>query len=96
MAIKYDKIIINIPDELLKAFDDCCESQYYTRSEGLKQAMRDFIALQRGEDYLPPKQQKEQMTLMFKSIIDAGQDLNKDPKYAQLNKQPLSDKSKKK
>lgn len=87
MAIKYDKIIINIPDELLKVFDDCCETEYYTRSEGLKQAMRDFITMVRGEDYLPPKQQKEQMVMLFKSMAEAGQEISKDPKYAQLNQQ---------
>jgi len=92
MNIKYDKIIINIPEQLLKAFDDCCETAYFTRSEGLKQAMRDFIAISRGEDYLPPKQQKEQMLMVFKSMIEAGQELSKDPKYAQLNQQKQPEK----
>ena len=91
--MKYDKIIINIPDELLKDFDQCCDMGYYTRSEGIKQAMRDFIANSRGEDYVAPEQQKEQMKVLFKSMAEAGQELSKDPKFAQLNQQNVNQKT---
>jgi len=92
MAIKYDKIIINIPEELLKEFDQCCDEGYYTRSEGTKQAMRDFIANTRGDDYVPPEQQKEQLKSLWKSMYEAGLDVSKDPKYASLNQQKINQK----
>jgi len=40
---EWDKIIVNIPKELLKEFDIASQTRYYSRSEAIKEAMRTFI-----------------------------------------------------
>ena len=73
---KWDKIIINIPIELLHEFDRVADMQYYSRSEAIKEAMRGFIVHQMPEDYVSPsmrEDQKEQaadaMEAMGKGIV---------------------------
>ena len=73
---KWDKIIINIPIELLREFDRVADMQYYSRSEAIKEAMRGFIVQQMPEDYVSPsmrEDQKEQaadaMEAMGKGIV---------------------------
>ena len=73
---KWDKIIINIPIELLHEFDRVADMQYYSRSEAIKEAMRGFIVQQMPEDYVSPsmrEDQKEQaadaMEAMGKGIV---------------------------
>lgn len=39
----WDKIIVNVPKDLLNEFDSISATQYYSRSEALKEAMRQFI-----------------------------------------------------
>ena len=51
---KWDKIIINIPNELLHEFDRVADMQYYSRSEAIKEAMRQFIIGQMPDDYVSP------------------------------------------
>jgi len=55
---KWDKIIINIPIELLREFDSVADMQYYSRSEAIKEAMRQFIIGQMPEDYVSPSMRK--------------------------------------
>ena len=52
---EWDKIIVNVPKELLNEFDRARETQYYSRSEAIKESMRYFILEMMGEDYIPPK-----------------------------------------
>ena len=73
---KWDKIIINIPAELLREFDHVSATQYYSRSEAIKEAMRQFIIDTMPEDYVSPnmreevKQQAEDaMEAMGKGIV---------------------------
>ena len=56
---EWDKIIVNVPKQLLKEFDNAKESQFYSRSEAIKEAMRMFIVNIMGEDYLSPIQQQQ-------------------------------------
>ena len=56
---EWDKIIVNIPKELLKEFDNAKESQFYSRSEAIKEAMRMFIVNIMGDDYLSPIQKEQ-------------------------------------
>ena len=56
---KWDKIIINIPIELLHEFDRVADMQYYSRSEAIKEAMRGFIVQQMPEDYVSPSMREE-------------------------------------
>ena len=55
---KWDKIIINIPIELLREFDNVADMQYYSRSEAIKEAMRQFIIGVMPEDYVSPNMRK--------------------------------------
>ena len=78
---KWDKIIINIPIELLREFDRVADMQYYSRSEAIKEAMRGFIVQQMPEDYVSPsmrEDQKEQaadaMEAMGKGIVKMAGD----------------------
>ena len=57
---KWDKIIINIPIELLHEFDRVADMQYYSRSEAIKEAMRGFIVQQMPEDYVSPSMREDQ------------------------------------
>ena len=56
---KWDKIIINIPAELLREFDRVAGMQYFSRSEAIKQAMRQFIIDTMPEDYVSPNMREE-------------------------------------
>ena len=60
LAIKYNKISVNIPEELLKEFDKVCEVHSYSRAEGVKDAFRHFIVDQMPEGYYSP-QMKQMM-----------------------------------
>jgi len=61
LAIKYSKISVNIPIELLKEFDKLCEVHSYSRAEGIKEAIRQFIVDQMPEGYYSP-QMKQMMS----------------------------------
>ena len=87
---KWDKIIINIPAELLREFDRVSATQYYSRSEAIKEAMRQFIIDTMPEDYVSPnmreevKQQAEDaMEAMGKGIVRMASD----PEIQKMNAQ---------
>jgi len=63
------RVIINVPTKLLKSFDEICESQSYQRSEGIKEAMRSFINVEKenSDTFLSEKSDK-QMQEMLKLI----------------------------
>ena len=50
----WDKIIVNVPKDLLTEFDRVSATQYYSRSEAIKEAMRQFIIGQMPDDYVSP------------------------------------------
>ena len=67
----WDKIIVNVPKDLLNEFDSVSATQYYSRSEALKEAMRQFIIEQAPEDYVSPnmrEQMKEQSADAFEAM----------------------------
>jgi len=68
LVIKYNKISVNIPVELLKEFDTICEAHSYSRAEAIKEAVRQFIIDQMPEGYYSP-QMKE---MMNKSTREQG------------------------
>ena len=99
--IKYNKVVANIPEGLLKEFDVVCEGRYYSRAEGIKQAMREFIVNSMPEDYVPPSIDKRQTKQGVEGIIDLFSGLAADPRIQQLqqtnsNTQLTSQKTKKK
>ena len=78
---KWDKIIINIPAELLREFDRVSTTQYYSRSEAIKEAMRQFIIDTMPEDYVSPNMREEvkqqaadAMEAMGKGIVRIASD----------------------
>ena len=55
----FTKVILNVPTSLIEDFDYAKDFQNYSRSEGIKEAMRQFIIDQMPEGIYPPSQQKE-------------------------------------
>jgi len=68
LAIKYSKISVNIPVELLKEFDKVCEIHSYSRAEAVKEAVRQFIIDQTPEGYYSPQMKQ----MMNESIKEQG------------------------
>ena len=81
LVIKYSKISVNIPVELLNEFDKICEIHSYSRAEGIKEAVRQFIIEQMPEDYYSPQMKqvinesiREQSVEFMKGIAQAAAD----------------------
>ena len=81
LAIKYSKISVNIPVELLKEFDKVCELHSYSRAEAIKEAVRQFIIDQMPEDYHSPQMKqmvnetiREQSAEWIKGMAQAAAD----------------------
>jgi len=68
LAIKYSKISVNIPVELLQEFDKVCEIHSYSRAEAIKEAVRQFIIDQTPEGYYSPQMKQ----LMNQAIKEQG------------------------
>ena len=81
--IEYTKVTLNVPKRLLKEFDTIAYLTHYSRVEGIKEALRTFIANQTPENYQDP----EQITNMWRGVMDAMLEISKDPKYQSLNQQ---------
>jgi len=81
LVIKYSKISVNIPVELLKEFDKICEVHSYSRAEAIKEAVRQFIIEQMPEDYYSPQMKqvmneaiREQSMEFIKGMAQAAAD----------------------
>jgi len=68
LAIKYSKISVNIPVELLNEFDKACEFHSYSRAEAIKEAVRLFIIELMPEGYVSPQMKQ----MMNESIKEQG------------------------
>lgn len=83
--MRYSKVVVNIPETLIKRFDNICEREGFTRQEAIKQAMRDFIY-----DYTDENEvQEEQVRAFWKSTIQALQEAEESkqiPKQLELKK----------
>lgn len=80
LKTKFNKVIINVPINLLEDFDIATSRKNYSRSEGIKEAMRLFIDDLMGEDWVPPRlleQSKEEAAAqwggMMKGMLEEGQ-----------------------
>ena len=84
----WDKIIVNVPKDLLNEFDSVSATQYYSRSEALKEAMRQFIIEQTPEDYVSPnmrEQMKEQNADAFEGMAKGIVRMSNDPGIQKMN-----------
>ena len=81
--IEYTKVTLNVPKRLLKEFDTIAYLTHYSRVEGIKEALRTFIDRNTPENYQDP----EQVTNMWRGVMDAMLEISKDPKYQSLNQQ---------
>ena len=81
--IEYTKVTLNVPKRLLKEFDTIAYLTHYSRVEGIKEALRTFIDRNTPENYSDP----EQVTNMWRGVMDAMLEISKDPKYQSLNQQ---------
>ena len=87
---KYDKIIINIPKDLLTEFDRVSATQYYSRSEAIKESMRQFILDQTPEEYMSPNmrtEMKEQGADAFEAMTKGIVRSASDPEVQKMNAQ---------
>ena len=96
LAIKYSKISVNIPVELLTEFDKICEVHSYSRAEGIKEAIRQFIYEQMPEEYFSPQMKqvmnesiREQSVEWMKGIAQAAADPEVQKLQIQANKQAM-------
>ena len=55
---EYSKVIVNVSKPLLDQFDLICEAKYYSRVEGIKQALHEFVTNNMPEDRLLSSVQK--------------------------------------
>ena len=88
--MKYSKVVANIPEGLLKEFDEICDGRYYSRAEGLKQAMREFIVNSLPEDYVPASINRKQSKEGFEGLIEGLVNMASDPRVQQLQNQQTS------
>ena len=68
----FTKVILNVPTSLLEKFDFAAKTNDYSRSEAVKEAMRNFVIDQMGEDWIPQNQMKEyqeQMKAQFAGMM---------------------------
>ena len=89
-SMKYSKVVANIPEGLLKEFDSVCEGRYYSRAEGIKEAMREFIANSLTQDNVPLSINKIPIKQGVEGIIDLVAGLATDPRIQKLKEQRKS------
>lgn len=86
---EYSKVIVNIPKPLLEQFDMICEAKYYTRVEGIKQALHEFITNNMPEDHLISSVQKMVESQTRSAFFKLAQEFTvaNVPKYKTLQQQ---------
>jgi len=89
-SMKYSKVVANIPEGLLKEFDAVCDGRYYSRAEGIKEAMREFITNSVTEDNVPSSINKIPIKQGVEGIIDLVAGLATDPRIQKLQEQKKS------
>jgi len=71
LVIQYSKISVNMPKELLKEFDRVCELHSYSRAEGIKESVRQFIVDQMPDEYYSPQMKQ----VMHEAIREQSKEL---------------------
>ena len=86
----WDKIIVNVPKDLLTEFDRVSATQYYSRSEAIKESMRQFILDQTPDEYMSPNmrtEMKEQGADAFEAMTKGIVRSASDPEIQKMNAQ---------
>ena len=87
---KFGKIIVNVPQPLLDMFDEIRSLQSYSRSEAIKEAMRQFTIDNTPEEYIPKQHRaiyKQSMSDTFEGMGEGLARMATNPKYQQLQQQ---------
>lgn len=87
--LEYNRIIVNVPTGLLKAFDKICSLKHYSRVEAVKEAMRIFVEQNVPENYMTYEESREQFESMWTGMYDSLLKIYNDPKYKILREQNL-------
>ena len=82
--VEFTKISFNVPKKLLEEFETIAYLNHYSRVEGFKEAMRQFVVDQTPGDYSNAEDMKNQWRQMFDAILE----ISNDPKYQKLNIDP--------
>lgn len=90
-SMRYSKVVANIPEGLLREFDAVCDGRYYSRAEGIKEAMREFIENSSTGSSVPHSINKIPIKQGVEGIVDLVAGLASDPRLQELRKQRKSD-----
>ena len=82
--VEFTKISFNVPKKLLEEFETIAYLNHYSRVEGFKEAMRQFVVDQTPDDYSNAEDMKNQWRQMFDAILE----ISEDPKYQKLKIDP--------
>ena len=82
--VEFTKIQFNVPKKLLEEFETIAYLNHYSRVEGFKEAMRQFVVDQTPDDY----SNAEDMKNYWRQTMDAILEVSQDPKYHKLNIDP--------
>ena len=73
--MRYSKVVVNIPDQLIQRFDMICDRWGFSRQEAIKQAMRDFIYDNTDENDVEPEQMKDAFKNIMLGIAEAAKEI---------------------
>lgn len=73
--IRYSKVVVNVPDQLIAKFDKICDRWGFSRQEAIKQSMRDFIYDYTDENDVEAEQMKDAFKNMMLGIAEASKEL---------------------
>ena len=82
--VEFTKISFNVPKKLLEEFETIAFLNHYSRVEGFKEAMRQFVIEQTPPDYTNAEDMKNQ----WRQMMDAILEISDDPKYQKLKIDP--------
>ncbi len=85
--VKYSKVVANIPEGLLDEFDKICEKRYYSRAEGIKEAMREFIKKPSTDNDISEVMDKIPLKEGIGGVVDLIAGLATDPRIQKLREE---------
>lgn len=83
--MRYSKVVVNIPDQLIQRFDKICDIWGFSRQEAIKQAMRAFIYDNTDENDVEPEKMKDTFKNMMLGIAEAAKEMPQEQKMIQTS-----------